>query len=102
VGLNEPGSGPDSRTRVVGTAAATQEAALGRYGAGSVPVEGITLGMDRLLAAREVWLLVTGARKAAILQSALHGPEAVACPASFLRRHGRLWVIADEAAAAQL
>ena len=102
VGLNEPGSGPDSPMRVVGIAAATQEAALGRYGAGSAPVTGITLGMDRLLAAREVWLLVTGARKADILARALHGPEGGDCPASFLRRHRRLWVIADKAAAAQL
>jgi 6-phosphogluconolactonase/glucosamine-6-phosphate isomerase/deaminase len=102
VGLNEPGSGPDSPTRVVGTAAATQDAALGRYGAAHAPVRGITLGMDRLLAATEVWLLVTGTRKADILERALVGPEGDDCPASFLRRHPRLWVIADEAAAARL
>lgn len=102
VGLNEPGSGPDSPTRVVGTAAATQEAALGRYGAGSAPVNGITLGMDRLLQAGEIWLLVTGARKADILARTVRGPEGEDCPATFLRRHPRLWVIADEAAAARL
>ena len=102
VGLNEPGSGPDSPTRVIRTAAATQEAALGRYSAGSAPLTGITLGMDRLLAAGEVWLLVTGARKADVLARALNGPEGEDCPASFLRRHPRLWVIADEAAAARL
>jgi glucosamine-6-phosphate deaminase len=102
VGLNEPGSGPDSPTRVVGTAAATQEAALRRYGAGRAPVTGITLGMDRLLAAGEIWLLVTGSRKADILARALNGPEGDDCPASFLRRHPRLWVIADEGAAARL
>jgi 6-phosphogluconolactonase/glucosamine-6-phosphate isomerase/deaminase len=102
VGLNEPGSGPDSRTRVVGTAAATQEAALGRYGAGTAPVMGITLGMDRLLSAGEVWLLVTGSRKADILARALNGPEGDDCPASFLRRHPRLWVVADEGAAGRL
>jgi glucosamine-6-phosphate deaminase len=102
VGLNEPGSGPDSPTRVVGTTASTQEAALGRYGAERAPVMGITLGMDRLLAAGEVWLLVTGSRKADILARALNGPEGEDCPASFLRRHSRLWVVADEAAAARL
>jgi 6-phosphogluconolactonase/glucosamine-6-phosphate isomerase/deaminase len=102
VGLNEPGSDPDSPTRVVGTAAATQDAALGRYGAGRAPVMGITLGMDRLLAAGEVWLLVTGSRKADILARALNGPEGDDCPASFLRRHPRLWVVADEGAAARL
>jgi glucosamine-6-phosphate deaminase len=87
---------------VVGTAAATQEAALGRYGAGTAPVMGITLGMDRLLSAGEVWLLVTGSRKADILARAWNGPEGDDCPASFLRRHPRLWVVADEGAAARL
>jgi glucosamine-6-phosphate deaminase len=87
---------------VVGTAATTQEAALGRYGAGTAPVMGITLGMDRLLSAGEVWLLVTGSRKADILARALNGPEGDDCPASFLRRHPRLWVVADEGAAARL
>ena len=102
VGLNEQGSGPDSPTRVVHTAEATQDAALGRYGAGRAPAMGVTLGMDRLLEAGELWLLVTGARKADVLERTLSGPEGEDCPASFLRRHPRLWVVADEAAAARL
>ncbi len=102
VGLNEPGSVPDSPTRVVETAPATRAAATDRYGAGGVPAAGITLGMDRILAAGELWLLVAGARKAEVLARALEGPETVDCPASFLRRHPRLWVIADEPAAAGL
>lgn len=102
IALNEPGSGPASPTRVVRIAASTRDAAVDRYGAGHAPAAGITLGMDRLLRAGEVWLLVTGARKAEVLARALEGPESVDCPASFLRRHPRLWVIADEAAAANL
>jgi 6-phosphogluconolactonase/glucosamine-6-phosphate isomerase/deaminase len=102
IGLNEPGSGPDSPTRVVTTAASSQVAALERYGAATAPVKGITLGMNRLLAAREIWLLVTGPRKAGVLARALDGPEGEDCPGSYLRRHPRLWVIADEAAAAEL
>jgi 6-phosphogluconolactonase/glucosamine-6-phosphate isomerase/deaminase len=102
IGLNEPGSGPDSPTRVVTIAASSQAAALERYGAAAAPVKGITLGMDRLLAAQEIWLLVTGPPKAAVLARALDGPEGEDCPASYLRRHPRLWVIADEPAAAKL
>jgi glucosamine-6-phosphate deaminase len=99
VGLNEPGSGPDSPTRMVETAATSRAAALERYGAARAPSRGITLGLDRILAAGEVWLLVTGSRKAGVLARTLEGPESSDCPASFLRRHPRLRVIADEPAA---
>jgi glucosamine-6-phosphate deaminase len=67
-----------------------------------MPTGGITIGLTRLLEAREVWLLVTGSRKAPVLRRALRDPEGPDCPASFLRRHPRLTVFADEAAAALL
>ena len=102
VGLNEPGSFADAPTRVVRTAAASRRAAVERYGADPAPTAGITLGVARLLQAREIWLLVTGARKAAVLARALEAPEGPDCPATWLRRHPALRVIADEAAAAAL
>jgi glucosamine-6-phosphate deaminase len=102
VGFNEPGSFPDSPTRVVRLAASSREAAMARYGAASVPTAGITVGMDAILAAREVWLLVTGAPKAAILRRALRDPEGPDCAASYLRRHPNLRVIVDQEAAALL
>ncbi len=99
VGLNEPGSFADAATRVVRTAAATRRAAVERYDADPPPTAGITLGIARLLTAGEIWLLVTGEGKAAILARALEAPEGPDCPASFLRRHPALRVIADEPAA---
>jgi glucosamine-6-phosphate deaminase len=102
VGLNEPGSFADAPTRVVRISAASRRAAAERYGADPVPTAGITLGTGRLLEAREVWLLVTGERKASILARALEAPEGPDCPASWLRRHPDLRVIADEPAAAGL
>jgi glucosamine-6-phosphate deaminase len=102
VGFNEPGSRPDDGTRLVRLAASSREAATARYGARSAPAGGITVGLARLLEARECWLLVTGSRKAAILRRALDEPEGPDCPASYLRRHPRLTVFADEPAAALL
>jgi glucosamine-6-phosphate deaminase len=102
VGFNEPGSFADSPTRVVRLATSSRESAMARYGAASVPTAAVTLGMDRILAAREVWLLVTGARKAAILRRALRDPEGPDCPASYLRRNPNLRVIVDREAAALL
>jgi glucosamine-6-phosphate deaminase len=102
VGLNEPGSEADSQTRVVELAPASRASAEQRYGARSAPSQGVTLGLARLLAAQEIWLLVTGGHKAEVLARALHGPETADCPASFLRRHPRLQVLADQDAAAEL
>lgn len=101
IGLNEPGSGPEAPTRVV-ELTASSAAAAATYGASRPPSAGITLGMDRLLAADELWLLVTGASKRDVLAAALEGPETPDCPASWLRRHPRLTVLADEAAAGGL
>ena len=101
IGLNEPGSTAESPTRIVELEARSQAVAAG-YGASHAPKQGITLGMSRLLESREIWLLVTGERKAEILARALEGPEAPDVPASFLRRHPTLRVIADEPAASLL
>jgi glucosamine-6-phosphate deaminase len=98
IGLDEPGSPADCETRVVTLTPRSQEVAAG-YGAGATPQRGITLGIARLLESREIWLLVTGERKADILESALRGPEGPDVPASFLRRHPNLRVVADEPAA---
>jgi glucosamine-6-phosphate deaminase len=99
VGFNEPGSRPDDPTRLVRLAVSSRRAATERYGARRTPTAGVTVGLARLLEARECWLLVTGAHKAEVLRRALDGPEGPDCPASFLRRHPRLTVFADEGAA---
>lgn len=102
VGFNEPGSRPEDPTRLVRLAVSSREAATARYGATRVPTAGITIGLARLLEAGECWLLATGERKAGILRRALDEPEGPDCPASYLRRHPRLVVLADEEAASQL
>lgn len=97
LGMNEPGSAPDSPTRVVRLTPETRERAS-RYGIEDPPTWGITIGMRALLAATEVWLLVTGSTKAEALDRALRGPVEAAVPASLLRDHANAVVIADEAA----
>jgi glucosamine-6-phosphate deaminase len=101
IGFNEPGSTADSPARVVDLHRRSQEVAEG-YGAEEAPKRGITIGLARLLEARELWLLVTGERKAEILRAALEGPETPDVPASYLRRHPNWRVMADDAAASLL
>jgi glucosamine-6-phosphate deaminase len=102
VGFNEPGSAADSPTRVVELAEDSRHAATDRYGAGEAPTQGITLGLARLLEAGELWLLAAGTQKAAVLERALSARPGLHCPASMLRSHHRLHVLADDAAARSL
>ena len=99
LGLNEPGSTPDSATRIVHLEQSTVVAA-DRYGPSSPPVWGLTLGMKAILESAEIWLLVTGPEKQEILNRVLEGPIGPDVPASFLRTHPRAVVLADESAAA--
>ena len=101
VGMNEPGTLPDAPTRVIDLAPSTMAAARA-YGADPPPTRGVTLGLAGILAAREIWLLVSGDRKAAILRASLEGPVTTDVPASMLRGHPGLRVIADDAAAGDL
>ena len=101
IGMNEPGTPAQAETRVVDLAPTTMTAA-GRYGADPLPTRGVTLGMAEILAAREIWLLVSGARKAGILAGSLDGPITPDVPASLLRGHPGLRVIADDAAVSDL
>lgn len=98
IGMNEPGSTVDLPTRVVELAPTTAEHAAA-YGASSTPSWGITVGLAELMAAREVWLLVTGEHKREILERVLHDPIGPDLPATFLRNHSDCTVLADRTAA---
>jgi glucosamine-6-phosphate deaminase len=102
VGMNEPGSGRHSSTRVVSLEPSTSDHAQEAYGATKPPTWGMTVGLEQLLAAREIWLLVTGGHKAGILKKTLTDPVGPDIPATFLRGHPDATVLADESAAALL
>ena len=97
LGLNEPGSLPDSPTRVVDVAPTTATGAR-RYGTVERPERGMTLGLGPILESKEIWLLVTGASKATILDRVMNGPIGPDVPASFLRDHPNVTVFADRGA----
>jgi glucosamine-6-phosphate deaminase len=101
IGFNEPGSSGDSATRVVPLSASTRNANEEYWQGEEVPEFGVTTGIGVILRAKRIILLVNGARKAATLRQALDGPIGPDCPASFLRRHRDVLVLADRAAAGQ-
>lgn len=98
IGLNEPGSMPESVTRKV-MLSPTSRAGLARYGAESDTDWGLTLGMRELLASEEIWLLVRGSHKSGILVAAMEDPIGPDLPVTYLREAHNVVVWADEAAA---
>jgi glucosamine-6-phosphate deaminase len=103
IGFNEPGSATDSRTRLVVLDHLTRTDAAGDFfGMENVPARAITMGVGTVLDAREIALLASGTRKAAIVAEALEGKITSKVPASFLREHlgATFWL--DENAAAEL
>jgi len=101
LGLNEPGSDAASPTRVVELAPSTAEA-IDEYGAASDTDWGMTIGISRLLASDDIWLLVTGGHKSEILAATLKAEVGPSLPASYLREAGNVVVWADESAATLL
>lgn len=97
----EPGRALPPRTSLVRLSSATRRALAGD-GVRPVPREALTVGLETILASREIVLVATGRKKAAAVAEALEGPVTPRCPASFLSLHPRLSVLLDAAAAARL
>ena len=103
IGFNEPGSGVDSRTRVVHLDNVTRtDAAADFFGEENVPREAITMGVATILAAREIAILATGEHKAPIVRRAVEGEVDLEVAATFLQRHPNTTFYVDRAAAADL
>jgi len=103
IGFNEPGSGIDSRTRMVALDRITRrDAARDFRGEANVPEHAITMGVGTILEAREIQLLAWGDSKAGILRIAIEGEQVDSVPASYLQRHPNCTCAIDNAAAAAL
>src|SRR5215211_4954300 len=103
IGFNEPGSGAESRTRLVHLDAVTRlDAAADFFGEEFVPREALTMGVATILDAREIAILATGEHKAAIVRRAVEGEVDIEVAATFLQRHPNTTFYLDRAAAAEL
>ena len=103
IGFNEPGSSPESRTRLVTLDTVTRkDAAADFFGEDNVPREAITMGVATILEAREIALIATGEHKAEIVRRAVEGDVAPDVAATFLQHHTNATVYLDLAAAAEL
>jgi len=103
IGFNEPGSGPDSRTRLVTLDSMTRrDAARDFLGEANVPRHAITMGVGTILAAKKIILLAWGEAKSRVIADAAERPPAETLPASFLQQHPDTTFLLDRPAASEL
>ena len=103
IGFNEPGSGRDSRTRLIVLDGVTRmDAASDFFGEEHVPRRAITMGVGTIMDARRVILIAFGEHKAPIIAQAVEQPMTESVAASFLQEHPHAVIMLDEAAAAEL
>ena len=103
IGFNEPGSGKESRTRLITLDRVTRiDAASDFFGEENVPRRAITMGVGTILNARKVILMAFGEHKAKIVAQAVEGEITDSVAASFLQDHPDAQVVLDSAAASGL
>ena len=103
IAMNEPGTQPNSSTRLVimdGNSRVDAKSLFGNIA--QVPTCAITLGIDTILQAKEVILLAFGQHKAGIVKQAIEEVASAACPASYLQLHKNASFVIDLDAAGKL
>ncbi|MGN1386747.1 MAG: glucosamine-6-phosphate deaminase [Bacillus sp. (in: firmicutes)] len=99
IAFNEPGTSFQSKTHVIDLAENTRQANARYFDSiDAVPTKAITMGIQTIMDSKEIILLVSGASKAEALKQLIHGEITEQFPASVLRKHNHVTIIADEAA----
>jgi len=103
IGFNEPGTSFDSKTHIVKLAPSTIRA-NSRYfeSMEEVPTRAVTMGISTIMQSKEILLLVSGESKSKALLKLWENEVDEYFPASVLKKHPAVTVIADEAAYAEL
>ncbi len=104
VAFNEPGSGPETPTRVIDLTVESRDQNAAYYDEGAtIPEQAITMGLGTILAADKIIMIVNGERKADIVREMVEGPMTDDLPGSWLGLAGeRAELIVDAGAASKL
>ena len=100
IGFNEPGTSIHSETHIIELTQSTREANARFFNnrIDEVPTHAITMGISSIMRSKEIILLISGAQKREALTQFLQGEITENFPASILRNHPCMTLIADEAA----
>ncbi|MEB0249101.1 MULTISPECIES: glucosamine-6-phosphate deaminase [unclassified Mucilaginibacter] len=103
IGFNEPGSAPNSGTRLVTLDDLTRNDASRDFGGKqNVPTKAITMGVGTIFKAREIILMAWSAKKAPIVRKAVEGEISGEVPATFLQLSDNVEFVLDVDAASGL
>jgi glucosamine-6-phosphate deaminase len=103
IGFNEPGSAPNSGTRLVTLDDLTRNDASRDFGGKqNVPTKAITMGVGTIFKAREIILMAWSAKKAPIVRKAVEGEISGEVPATFLQLSDNVEFVLDKDAASGL
>lgn len=102
IGMNEPGTSAASRSHVITLDPITQKTGQKYFKERQELTHGITLGIASLMDAKQIMLLVSGAKKAAIVKQLLEEEISEKIPGTLLRNHPGLTVYLDKEAASLL
>ena len=103
IGFNEPGSAPNSGTRLVTLDDLTRNDASRDFGGkANVPTKAITMGIGTIFKAREIILMAWSGKKAPIIKKAVEGEISGDVPATYLQLSDHVEFILDQDAAADL
>ncbi len=99
IGFNEPDSVFIAGTHCVDLTESTIEANKRFFeSADDVPRQAYTMGIQNIMSAKKIVVVVSGANKAESLAKAINGPIDPQVPASILQLHNDVVIVADEAA----
>lgn len=99
IGFNEPGTSFQSRTHIVTLAENTRQANARFFNSmHEVPKQAITMGISTIMDSREIFLLASGDRKAEAIKRLVTGDVSEEFPASVLKQHQNVTILADDAA----
>ncbi|WP_295767476.1 glucosamine-6-phosphate deaminase [uncultured Mucilaginibacter sp.] len=103
IGFNEPGSAPNSGTRLVTLDNLTRSDASRDFGGKeNVPTKAITMGIGTIFKAREIILMAWSRKKAPIIKKAVEGEISGEVPATYLQLSDHVEFVLDEDAASEL
>ncbi len=103
IGFNEPGSAPNSGTRLVTLDDLTRrDASFDFGGKENVPTKAITMGIGTIFKAREIILMAWNQKKAEIVKKAVEGEMSSDVPATFLQLSNNVEFVLDADAASEL
>lgn len=103
IGFNESGSLQNSKTRLVALDHITRVAASKDFsGLTNTPRTAITLGIKKIMEAKQVILIAWGEGKSNIVKESVEGTVTNLVPASFLQEHDNAIFVLDQEAASKL